>query len=352
MHDLTVQIDSFDFDASVFTPLRSSSETLDNFISNEGGTFPATSTMVTGSPGAGKTTLMFEMLSDYQKRGNRVAAISAEMSKIDVASYTQRFPHWAQLPIFFPDFDRDILDDIQTLFDYGYDVVVIDSFKEVKDMIADQRGWTKTKTEIKLINMMKDAMMGDNENGSHTAFYVIQQVLKSGDFAGSKRLEHIMTANLKMVVDGNERYLMYEKNRRGQAHRKLYYKIHEDSITYNQKRRELEEDSIDFVEKESERQQQSQQDFDSLDDLLSQGAMNGNISTEDEVEMPPEPDAPVESEDDIDLEIVAETLRAMDGNVSATLRTLKSNQAVPEDYTRYYLQKLIDNNGLERKRYN
>jgi primosomal protein N' len=336
MHKLAVTLEDFDFDPSIFEPIQSSNETIDNFISNEGGTMPATATMVTGSPGAGKTTLLAEWISDYLQNGKDVLYVSAEMSEIDFASYSHRFPHWSKLPIFFPNFERSIWADLESLFDYGFDVVVIDSFKEIKDMISDQKGWTKSKTEIELINLMKSSMLANNEKQKHTAFYVIQQVLKSGDFAGSKRLEHLMTANLKMVVEDNERYLIYEKNRRGDAHKKLYYTIHEDRVSYDADRRQLEEDSMGFVEKEKERQKRDRQAFDSVEDLLQ------DQQTHDEVQMPEQ--TPDET---VDPEVVRSHLESNDGNVSAVLRIMKERGEAPESFSRYYLQKVIDKHGLD-----
>jgi len=358
MASLTTRIDDLDFDASIFEPLETSNPVLNDFLSNEGGVMPATATMLTGDPGSGKTTLVCEMLSDIQSRGGDALFISMEMNEIDMASYTQRFPHWGGLDIYFPDFERDIWEDISELIESGFDMIAIDSFKELKDIIADEKGWTKTRTERELITLMNDAMIED-----YTCFYVIQQVLKSGDFAGSKRLEHLMTANLKMVVDGGESYLMFEKNRRGDAHRKLFYRIKENEMVFDGDRRESEEEAIDFVEKEEKRQKKQEEEFDSIDDLLSGSSSGQNM---------PEPDTrpgmsggqpdglseiegfaasvhsslPVEK-DEIEPQVFERVFEYENGNVSEVADTLSDVGVTEEPLTWYYANKLAEEQELK-----
>lgn len=363
--NLTTRIDDLDLDPSIFEPRKTSDPVLNDFLSNKGGVMPATATMVTGDPGSGKTTLVCEILSDIQQSGGDALFISMEMNEIDMASYTQRFPHWGNLDIYFPDFERDIWDDVSELIQSGFDMVAIDSFKELKDIIADEKGWTKTRTERELITLMNDAMVDDNDTGTHTCFYVIQQVLKSGDFAGSKRLEHLMTANLKMVVEETESYLMFEKNRRGDAHRKLFYRIKENEIVFDGDRRETEEEAIDFVEKEQERQQQREQEFDGIDDLL-----NGSSSGQNMPETEPRPgmengtadddelaeirglaasvhdSLPVEK-DQIEPQVYERVFDYEDGNVSDVADTLVDIGVVEESLTWYYANKLAKEQGLK-----
>jgi len=362
IQNLTTSIDSLDIDDSIFKPLKTSDPVLNDFLSNKGGAVPATATMVTGAPGSGKTTLMCEMVSDIDSQPSKEGLfISCEMNEIDMRSYTKRFPHWGSINVYFPDFSGSIYEDVKDLLNHGFDMIAIDSFKEIKDIIADEKGWTKTKTERELINLMQEAMLGKNDTGKHTCFYVIQQVLKSGNFAGSKRLEHLMTANLKMVVeDSGESYLYFEKNRRGNAHRKLFYRIKENEIVFDGDRRETEEEAIDFVENEKDRQRESNKKFDDVEDLLNDGSSNNGESAlpetddessnvgSDEIQNYVEEhvDTPVEDKDDVDLDLLARVYRHEDGNVSATSRTMHELGAAP-DLTHYYTEKLLSEAGVK-----
>lgn len=352
---LTTRISDLDIDDSIFEPLETKDPVLNDFLSNKGGAMPATATMVTGSPGSGKTTLLCEMLSDVQQNGESVLFISMEMNEIDMASYTKRFPHWDSLDIYFPDFENDIFEDVRALLEHGFDMVAIDSFKELKDIVADEKGWTKTRTERELINLMEEAMLGNNEQDRHTCFYVIQQVLKSGDFAGSKRLEHLMTANLKMVVEGNESYLYFEKNRRGNAHRKLFYRIKEDEIVFDGERRELEEEAIEFTEDEKERQKEQEKEFDDLEDLLNDSSsdeampdtVQGDSAMDDTlINIQDDVEEPVTEKENVDPDIFARVFEYENENVSATARTMEEIGAAPE-LTYYYANKIAEENGLK-----
>lgn len=357
--DLTTRLSEENFDPSIFEPLQTNWSVLNDFLSNKGGVMPATATMVTGSPGAGKTTLLFEMASQIEDNGGRSLCISMEMNEIDVASYTERFPHWRDLDIYFPDFDRDIYHDIKKLLNAGFDFVVIDSFKELKDIVADEKGWTKTKTERELLNLMENCMMGDNMSDTHSSFYVVQQVLKSGDFAGSKRLEHMMTANLKMNVEGNESYLYFEKNRRGNAHRKLFYQIKENGIEFDAERRENEEEAIDFTEKEKERRQEQQRQFDDIDDLLNNSGGDDRMPTpapwlngeyekmDDELrDIVKQLDEPVTEKENIDEDIFRQVFHYENESINSTADTMSRIGAAP-DLTWYYTDKLAEDYGLK-----
>ena len=269
MTQLTRKLSSISFSDNLFEPLKVG-DPLDEFISKEGGFMPATSTMIGGSPGAGKTTFVCESVSKIQEQpGKEGLFISCEMNPLDMASYMRRFPHWDQFDVYFPDFERDIFEDIKEVLDRGYDFVAIDSFKEVQDLIYNKKSWTKNRTERELLTLLDDAMMGENARNVHTAFLIIQQVLKTSSggipkLAGSKRLQHMMTANLKMVVDGAESFLIYDKNRRGDAHQRLYYEITEDAIEYDASRFKNTQDASSMVQKAK-----TQETFSSFEDLAS-----------------------------------------------------------------------------------
>jgi predicted ATP-dependent serine protease len=58
--------------------------------------------------------------------------------------------------------------------------------------------------------------MGENKRAINTASLLIQQVTKSGAFAGSNRIKHMTTAMGHIKFDGEGgRYRAFSKNRRG-----------------------------------------------------------------------------------------------------------------------------------------
>ena len=64
MHDVK-------FDPSLFTPIKTGT-IVDTVLSNEGGIFPGTNTVVIGDPGVGKSTVLLDLLANFQSKGKRV----------------------------------------------------------------------------------------------------------------------------------------------------------------------------------------------------------------------------------------------------------------------------------------
>ena len=321
---LTVNVADIDFDSSIFKPMDLGHDALNEFVSNKGGALPATLTLLTGSPGAGKTTFVCECLNNVGKvEGQKTLLMSYEMTKIDVASLLSRFPQWQNIEMYFPDFDNNFYDDfLELVVEGGYDMIAIDSFKEMKELISDQQGWTGKKTERKLLTDLQEA----SEKEPYTAFLIIQQVLKSGDFAGSKRLQHMVTASLKMTVDGNESYLKYDKNRRGEAHMKLPYEIFESSIEFDAAAYRNQKEGAD-IEKKSKKTK-SKNRLSSLDDLLGSSGSPQNQQTQssdDDVSWNGEA---AETMDDIDPEAFRMAYENENGRLNTVRKTVVEMGAV------------------------
>lgn len=324
-----------DIDPSLFDPMSTGNDVVDDLISNRGGVLPSTVIMVTGDPGAGKTTMLCDWMAGLTHTGHKTLFISSEMDHIDFADYTDRFPQFGDFDVYFVDYERDIKSDIENLIQMGWDAILIDSFKDLKDKIAEQENSTKTSAELFLVNQLKKAKGGIEVDGQmyHTATIFIQQVLKSGGFAGSNTLKHLVTASAKLVVDGEESYIYFDKNRRGETRKRLYYEINDDVLEYDVDRMERQEEAFDFMEDEKERQS-DQQDFASINDLVT------------EIE---------EKEMEEELELVEEVRSVMEDvnrNLSAALREVKKRGLFDENFTRYKLEKFVDNHGIQRRTYN
>lgn len=65
--------------------------------------------MIIGDPGVGKTTVILDMLANFQQKhpAARILFISAEMNEIDLAIYVQRFPKFGELEILFVENNPD-----------------------------------------------------------------------------------------------------------------------------------------------------------------------------------------------------------------------------------------------------
>ena len=215
----TVKMSDLSFDPQLFRPMKSG-RVIDSHFSSEGGLMKGTNYAIVGDPGIGKTTVMLDMLADLQAKGQKVLFISGEMNQIDMVGYVKRYPKFGQLPILFMgDYCEDnALEVVKSILSEGWDTVLIDSMAEIQNAVVDTtKGWMSSKkAETELLNLFEKHNMGENEDKVNTAFLVIQQVTKGGEFAGSNRFKHMMTgmAHMKWTKEG-DRTFFFSKNRRG-----------------------------------------------------------------------------------------------------------------------------------------
>jgi DNA repair protein RadA/Sms len=215
----TVKMKDINFDPSLFRPMKSG-RIIDAHFSSQNGLMKGTNYAIVGDPGIGKTTVMLDMLADLQSQGKKVLFISGEMNQIDMFGYVKRYPKFGGVPILFlGDYtDKNNLTVLKDILSEGWDVVLIDSMAEVQNSVVDtHKGWMSyKKAETEMLNLFEEHNMGENDSETNTAFLVIQQVTKGGEFAGSNRFKHMMTgmAHMKWTKEG-ERTFFFSKNRRG-----------------------------------------------------------------------------------------------------------------------------------------
>lgn len=237
-HVQLTQMDNVSFSDTLFTPMKTNT-LVDTILSNEGGIFPGTNTVIVGDPGVGKSTVLLDWLANLQSQGRKVLFISGEMNEIDMYGYVQRFPKFGKLPILFMQQYADTPQQaIEKVFDEGYDVILIDSWAEINDMVQEQNSWTRKKAESWLLDQMDKHNKAENESNKHTAFICIQQMTKGGDFAGSNRIKHMTTSMAHIKFDGRgrdaERYIIFSKNRRGDVGDKIYFSLFKkEHVEYN-----------------------------------------------------------------------------------------------------------------------
>jgi DNA repair protein RadA/Sms len=223
-----------DFDERMFIPNKTNRE-IDLLLSSDGGLMPAVNMMLTGGPGAGKTTVALDILSDLVKQGKNCLFISAEMDQIGYFKYCRRMPKIKNIPtLFLKDYISNCKEIMEHCLKSGYDVIVIDSVAEVLQMIKNEYKMTETLAETWLINLQDQVKKGNNSANVYTSFINIQQVTKSGDFAGSNRLKHMMDSycNIKRDKDSTERTLAFDKNRDNDIVQNICFVIGEGGVRW------------------------------------------------------------------------------------------------------------------------
>lgn len=280
----TTKLVNVQFDPRLFVPIKTG-KYIDRFWSRKGGILPGTNTMITGDPGIGKSSNLMDILIDVHKTdpNKRVLYISAEMTKVDMEEFLQFYPGLEYIDFLFlgeyitdPDSKFKPYQALQATLEKGWDVVVIDSLYETQSMIQEDLDISSFKKgERWMLDLMNKHNSGFNKLNLYTAFLAIQQKNKSGQYVGSKRLEHMTTAFLQLLWDPKEkgkRYMIFEKNRKGKEKVKLYYSLQPDKgVVYDETRHQKELEFMELL------QQNNALGLDSLDDVDFDQIFNGKI---------------------------------------------------------------------------
>jgi len=203
---------------------------LDYLFTPEGGIPKATNWILVGDPGVGKSTVGMDTLAALTEQGVSCLFVSAEMTRVDLAKYVQRFPRFGSLQtLFLGEFlDHNPKAILEQALNLGFDVVLIDSFVEVQECVQESLKITSVAAQKWLVDLMKSHNMGANPQSKFTTFLCIQQVTKDGVFLGSNRLKHATTGMLEMRFDEEDKsitFLEFTKNRRGSIGQRLLFDL-------------------------------------------------------------------------------------------------------------------------------
>lgn len=249
-----VRMDDLTFDPSIFITMKTG-KAIDFMLSTQGGLTKSTNFIIVGDPGVGKTTVTLDILSDIHLQGSKVLFISAEMDRVDLYPYVQRYPKFGKLDILFlgeyTEQNPKLV--VEEVLKKGYDVVLIDSFIEVQECVKEANEITMKSSEKWLIDLMKSHNAGGNESAVYTSFLAIQQINKGGSFVGSNKLKHNTHGMMEIRFGDNEnRYVTFTKNRKGDCNKKMFFDLSKT-------------ESVDYIEEEelkNEKEDSSEGDLD------------------------------------------------------------------------------------------
>lgn len=262
----TTLLSNVEVDPSLYKAIKTGTY-IDSFWSRKGGIMPGTNTMVTGDPGIGKSSVMMDVLQGIKvtNPGKKVLYVSAEMTRIDMMDPDEFMKYYPNL------FDKveflfagDYIESetgpsfsqaLDVVLSRGYDVVVFDSMIEVQQICQEEMGLgTGKQAEKFMLNLMQKHNQAQNDRKVYSAFLLIQQVKKDGEFVGSRRLEHMITAFLRIkwcTETRGRKYMEFRKNRRGQNKLRLYFKLG-NGVEYDAKKFEDEIELADIMSKNEE----------------------------------------------------------------------------------------------------
>jgi KaiC/GvpD/RAD55 family RecA-like ATPase len=256
------------FSPDLFIPMKTD-KPVDFLFTDDGGLPKACNFMVVGDPGVGKTTVTLDILADLNLAGYKTLFISAEMSRIDLYGYVQRFPKFGEVDILFTGeyCDSNPRTILEQALKPGYDVVLIDSLVELQEDIKEVLRMTTIGSEKLVIDMMLSHNMAENDNKKHTTFLAIQQVGKNGIFVGSNKIKHAVTGMLEIRRDQKSggSYLMFDKNRRGSVNKRMFYNLSVNGdVEYDLRRFNNDEDARDALVQERAILESEDRSFDDM----------------------------------------------------------------------------------------
>jgi len=271
------KINSVNYEKGLFQAHKTGTP-LDGLFSIDGGVPKATNWMIVGDPGVGKSTVTLDIIANAKRKGSKVLFISAEMNQVDLYLYVQRYPKFGDLDIFFPqdlDEGQNPKRVLEAILDQGWDLVLIDSFVELQEIIREECSITRNAAEKYLLDLMYKHNLGQNGPRTFTSFLNIQQVNKGGVFVGSNKLKHMTTGMMEIrFVDEftqDERYVVFSKNRRGHVGKQMFFDLSaKGDVTYDTERFKKAEELKTLKKKERDLIKEQGLEFDKLFGIKSE----------------------------------------------------------------------------------
>ncbi len=180
---------------------------LDNVLG--GGIVPGSLTLIGGSPGIGKSTLLLKIAGNLAEHGKRVLYVSAEESAGQIKLRANRLGANQKELYLYPEIRMEKI--FNELNEKKYDLVVIDSIQTIySDSLSSAPG---SVTQVREITF--DLMRFAKE--TKTAIFIIGHITKEGSIAGPRVLEHMVDTVLYFEGDASKeiRILRGFKNRFG-----------------------------------------------------------------------------------------------------------------------------------------
>ncbi|RUM74605.1 MAG: DNA repair protein RadA [Sulfurovum sp.] len=194
-------------DQEDITRFSSGSQELDLVLG--GGIVPGSLTLIGGSPGVGKSTLLLKIAGNLAKEGKKVLYVSGEESSGQIKLRANRLDANHDNLYLLPEINLNTV--LHEINQSHYDLLIIDSIQTLySDEVASAPG-SVTQVRTITFDLMRIA------KSLHIPIFIIGHITKEGSIAGPRVLEHMVDTVLYFEGDTNSdlRLLRGFKNRFG-----------------------------------------------------------------------------------------------------------------------------------------
>lgn len=189
-----------------------------------GGFMKGSLILISGEPGIGKTTLLFQIAINLSK-DIKVLYVSGEESTLQIISRIKRLKNYIPDKLYFT-YEVDIRSIINIIEEVKPEIFIIDSIQVIKNNEIDSTSGTPSQVRS-IMDILSKFVKTNGVTG-----IVVGHITKEGDIAGPKLLEHIVDTVL--YLEG-ERFQIYrilrcKKNRFGSTQDLAIFTMEEEGL--------------------------------------------------------------------------------------------------------------------------
>lgn len=211
-----------DIKTEEYTRINTGFSELDEILG--GGLMKGSLSLISGEPGIGKTTLLFQIALNISKK-KKVLYVSGEESTLQISSRVKRLVNDIPENLFFM-YENEIQNILNVIENIKPDVFIIDSIQVMKTENIDSSSGSPSQVRF-IMDIITNLIKENNITG-----LIVGHITKEGDIAGPKMLEHIVDTVL--YLEG-ERYQLYrilrcKKNRFGSTQDLAIFTMEEEGL--------------------------------------------------------------------------------------------------------------------------